>query len=169
MGVANTKSTQVTNADAAVQTLNTAGISQGRLYAAVATVEVAAADDDGSVYRMHRIHSSWRIYSIMHFADAITGATSFDVGLYQTAANGAAVVDADAYGSAIDINAGTTSGADYTNESASHAIEKLGQQVWQDAGLSADSNRYYDLAYTANTVGSAAGTLVMRIYFTAGN
>jgi hypothetical protein len=169
MGVANTKSTLVTNADAAVQTLNSLGVSQARVYAAVATAEVAAGDDDGSVYRMHRVHSSWRIFSIVHFGDAITGGTSFDVGLYQVAAYGGAVVDADAYASAVDINAGTTAGTELVNESASHAIEELGQQVWQDAGLSADSNRWYDLAYTANTVGSAAATLVMRILFSAGN
>jgi hypothetical protein len=110
MAVANTKSTQITNADAAVQTLNNQALVDARARVAVATLETAAADDDGSVYRFIRVHSSWRILSIAILNDAITSGTAWDVGLYQTAANGAAAVDVDCYATNVDIAAGNAAG-----------------------------------------------------------
>lgn len=170
MAVANTKSTEVTNADAAVQTLNAVGVSHGRQYTKLATVETAAADDDGSVYRFVRVHSSWSVVSIRIFCDAITSGTDFDVGLYQTAANGGAVVDADAYINTIDLSTAIKVGTEIryggTNGGA-NGIETIGQKVWQNAGLSADSDRWYDVAATGNTVGSAAGTLSLEVTYTA--
>lgn len=165
MGVANTKSTLVSNADAATQTLNVASLSQGKLYSSVATVEIAAADDDGSVYRMMSVHSSWRLMNIRLANDAIAGLTSLDIGLYQTAKNGAAVVDKDAYLAALDAHLASTGAINYAIAGA-RAIEKLGQAVWEDAALSADPGRWYDLCFTANTVGTAAGTLVLAIEYT---
>lgn len=166
MAVANTKSTLVTNADAAVQALNVAGLAQARVYSAMATVEVAAADDDGSVYRFMRVHSSWRMRSITVFCDAITGGTAYEVGLYQTAANGGAVVDADCYASAITLATAITAGSEVLHEARD--INKIGQQVWQDAGAAADTDRWYDLALTGTTVGTAAGTISVAIEYTAG-
>src|SRR3972149_12341690 len=95
MAVANTKSTFITNADAEPKVLTSDYISKGTLYEAVGTVEVAAADDDGSVYRMVRVPSNARITSILTGCDAITLGTSYHLGVYQTAANGGAVVVSD--------------------------------------------------------------------------
>ena len=171
MAVVNTKSTEVSNLDSAVQTLNPAGTSHARSYSKVATVETAAADDDGSVYRFFRVHSSWVILSLVIYCDAITSGTDFDVGLYQTAANGGAVVDADAYINTIDLSSALRSGTEVRYGGANggaNGVETVGQKVWQNAALSADSNRYYDICATGNTVGSAAGTISMRGLF-AGN
>lgn len=170
MGTANTKSTIVTNADAAVQTLNSQAVADARARVAVATLEVAAADDDGSVYRFFRVHSSWRILSIRILNDAITGGTAYHCGLHQTAANGGAALDADCYASSVDINAGTAAWLEIGYEAAGvRAIEKIGQTVWEDGALTADSNRWYDLTMTGATVGTGAGTITMMILFTAGN
>jgi len=167
MAVANTKSTLVTNADAAVQTLNNSALSEGRCYVAVATLTTAAADDDGSVYRFMRVHSSWRLLSIQILNDAITAGTSFDVGLFQTAANGGAVVDADCYASAVDIAAGNAAWLEVGYEARDKNL--IGQTVWQDAALTADSNRWYDLCMEGNTVGSTAGDISMMVMFTKGS
>ena len=164
MGVVNTLSNAITNADASPRVPNSSYIEGGILRASVATVEVAAADSDGSVYRFFRLPSGARIHKMMVFCDAITSGTSFDCGIYQTAANGGAVVDADAYASAVDLSSAITTGTNIQFEARN--IDKIEKRVWEDAGLSADSYREYDICLTANTVGSAAGTISMLLEYT---
>lgn len=166
MAVANTKSTIVTNADAAVQTLTQSALSQGKLYSGVATLEVAAADDDNSVYRFFRVHSSWRIHRIWLLCDAITGGTAYHVGLHQIASAGGAAAAASAYASSVDISTAKVAAADVAFEARN--IDTIGQQVWQDAGASADTDRWYDLTMTGATAGTAAGTISLGIEYTTG-
>lgn len=163
MAVVNTKSTIITNLDTSPPVLNEVTSYGGRVRSQCGTVEVAAADDDGSVYRFARVPSNARIISIKRYNDAITAATVYDLGLYQTAANGGAVVSQEAYGSDIDINAGTTVGVEHAFEARN--IDKIANKVWQDAGLTADSQREYDICLTASTVGSAAGTISLEVQY----
>lgn len=163
MAVVNTKGVILTNIDAVPSVHPDVTINGARQRAIVDTVSVAAADDDTSVYRFARVHSSWCIPSIILFFDGITGGTSFDVGLYQIAENGGAVVDADAYGSAINLSSANTTGLQVAFEARD--IIKIQNRVWQDAGLSADPNLYYDVALTANTVGTAQGDIAMHLTY----
>lgn len=161
MAVVNTKSTQITNADAGSVTLSDNRLLGGKVKALVATLEVAAADEDTSVYRFCRVHSSWLILGVMVYCDAITAGTSFDCGLHQTAANGGAVADVDVFASAVDLSTAIKVGTEIRYEAAD--INTIGKQVYELLGLSADNNRWYDLTLTANTVGSAAGTISIRV------
>ncbi|MCX7354780.1 MAG: hypothetical protein NTY59_08130 [Alphaproteobacteria bacterium] len=110
MAVVNTKSVSVTNADAAPQVLNDLQIAGGKVKCLRATVEQGASDNDGSVYRLARVHSSWLMKGVRKFHDAITGGTSYDLGLYRVAADGGAVVDADAYASTVSLASADTVG-----------------------------------------------------------
>jgi len=168
MAVVNTKSTIVTNADAAPVDLTDSRVSHGRLREQVAKVEVAAADDDTSTYRMFRVWSGWRISSIEIASDALTAGTSFDLGVYQTAENGGAVVDADEFASALDLSSATGL-TDRTYEAAATEIDKIEQPLWERIGESADTKRWYDIVLTANTVGSAAGTIAARLRYVDGS
>lgn len=164
MAVANTKSTIVTNADASPVTLTAAYIKGGRLREQVGTVETAAADDAASVYRCARVHSSERVSKIEVAHDAITNMTTADIGLYDTAGNGGAVVDADLFGSAIDMSSASAGFVDRTYEATATNISKVEKRVWELLGLSADPNKEYDIAVTATTNDpTAAGTLAMRV------
>ena len=58
----------------------------------VGSIAKAASDNDGSTYRIARVHSSWRILSILMFNDAFAAAAGWTVGLYRTAADGGAAV-----------------------------------------------------------------------------
>lgn len=166
MAVVNTKSTIVSNADATPVVLTSPRIAGGYVAAEVATVEVAAADDDGSVFRLFRLPSNAKVLSIRILNDAITGGTSYDLGLYRTADDGGAVVDADAYGSAIDMSsARTTAFFDGAYEAAD--IANIEKEVWQNAGLSSDPSVLYDVCLTANTVGTAAGTISAIVTYIA--
>lgn len=164
MAVANTKSTDVTNKDAAPQVLS-AGIYGGyRTEENINNVAVAAADDDTSVYRVTRLRSSDIIPSIQVMNDAITSGTDYDLGIYQTAANGGAVVDADLIADGVDMSSARVVWTEVRyNDTATAKIEEFYKPLWQLLGLTSDPMREYDLCWTANTVGSAAGDIVTRV------
>ena len=167
MAVANTKSTQITNADAAPRVVNDVRSTHGRTRTSKATVAVLAADDDTSVFRFVRVHSSWSVVSIQILNDAIAAATVYHCGLHQTAANGGAVLDADCYASSVDINAGTTAWLELAYEARN--ITAVGQRVYEDGGVSTDPNIYYDITLTGATVGTAAGDITMVVQYLAGD
>lgn len=163
MAVANTKSTHITNADATPPVLTNARIARGVVYEAVGTVETLAADDAASVYRLVRVPSNARITSIKVASDAITGANASDVGVYQTAANGGAVVDADEFASDVDISSATAF-TEVINEAAATEIADIEKPLWEKIGESADTLREYDIAVTVNDV-TAAGTVSMKVQY----
>lgn len=162
MGVVNTKSTLITNAEAA-STLSAAALAGCGPRHPIAVVEAAAADSNTSVYRFFRVHSSERLHSLWLKNDANGGGTSYDVGLYDTAENGGSVVDADAFASAITLASASTSAVDVLNEAMN--IDQLEKSVWQLPGvvgsLTVDPGKYYDVCMTANVAGSVGGTIVL--------
>lgn len=134
----------------------------GRVRQIVGTIEVTNGDSIGSTFRLARLRSNWRISSIVVFCDAITSAAA-DIGLYQTAAIGGAVVDADAYASAQSIATASVVGIQCAFEARN--IDKVANRVWQDAGLSADSQRDYDLALTLTAAATATGTVSVIVEY----
>lgn len=167
MAVANTKSTVITNADASPRTPNSSYLEHGKIRECVATVEVAAADDDTSVYRMVRIPSGARISQILVANDAITAGTSYDLGVYKNAGDGGAVVNVDQFLSAVDMSSARAQFTDLTHESADFDIDKVEKRIWEMTGiaLTADPFLEYDIAFTANTVGTAAGTISLIVRY----
>lgn len=165
MGVANTKSTAVTNADTSQpHTQSPSYIEKGAVLVSVGTVEVAAADDNGSVYRLARVPSSARVHRIDIVSDAIAAGTVYDVGVYKTAQNaGGVVVDADLFAANLDLSAGNTVPVDITF--AARDIADIEKRVWELLGLSADPHIEYDICLTGDTVGTGAGTISLRVEF----
>lgn len=167
MAVVNTKSTQITNADATPNVLNNDFVAKGALFEAVATVEVAAADDDGSVFRMVRVPSNARISEVLRANDAITPlapatGTVYDIGVYQTADNGGAAVSANLFANDIDLSIASTGFAQTTGVNIADCEKRL----WELLGLTADSFRDYDICFTGAAVGNGAGTLSLKVRYT---
>ena len=160
-----TKSSVVTRFQAGANKLNDPRDLGGAEKVAKATLEVAAADNDGHIYAICPVRSSWKIHSILLLNDAITGATDYDVGLYDL---DEAVVDKDCYADGVDINAGNATPLELAFHTRNK--DKIGNEVWQDptGGPSADPVAWYILAITANTVGSAAGTITVIVKYTDG-
>ena len=156
MAVVTTKTTAITALDA--NSSKSAVIGEA-LRVAVGTVEVANGDSIGSKLVLLRLPSHARVSSLELSCDAITSAAA-DVGLYDIAANGGAVVDADLFGSAVSL----ATAIDKTNvlcEAVSADIQKVcnGARLWERLGLSADPNKVYDVVLTLTAAATAAGSV----------
>lgn len=128
------------------------------------TEEVAAADDNGSVYGIALISSSDTIKSLSIWNDAITAGTDYDIGIYDYDRSDnsiGTVVDKDLFSDGLDLS----SAQDGVNVLTAPNIDELHKPIWEYAALSltADPKKTYVLAITANTVGSAAGTITLDI------
>ena len=134
-----------------------------KTFTAVATVAVAAADDDGSVYRVFKnVPSSVVPICICIHNTAITSGTDWDVGLYKT--NLGAVVDKDILADGLDLSSARTI-ATWNNAGMTTLTLSNGTQDLGTLSAQTDPDAAYDIALTANTVGSAAGTVRVTATF----
>lgn len=144
---------------------------ESRLREIVAVTDVAAADSDADTFQVSPVFSSWRISEILVTCDAITSGSAYEVGLNSvTAAFVTAVIDADCYAATQTMaTAITMLPIDVGFKTRDIAV--AAQQVWQDptGGASTDPRAWYYLAYTATTVGSAAGQIMTRIRYAKGD
>lgn len=167
MAVVNTKSTIVTNADASPIAPSSPVLSHGRLREQVGTVEVAAADTDASVFRMHRLFSSWRVSELGVLNDAITSGSVYDLGIYDTAERGGAVITQEVWASDVTMVTARVTPLDATFEALN--IDKIEKAIWEAAGLTTDPRKFVDVCFTASTVGSGAGTISSRCRYVDGS
>lgn len=129
----------------------------------IATIAVAAADDDGSVYRAFaNVPSAWVPVNIAVHNDAITGGTDYDLGLYKAGVGGAAV-DADVLADGLDLSSAAALSGWNNAGLTTVAVENLGDLA--TLGGESEPEASYDIALTANTVGSAAGDIRITATF----
>lgn len=136
----------------------------GDVKTVIQTFEVQAADDDGSVYRLARISDSDVLLRATIMCDAITGGTSYDLGLYKVSTPGGTagvVLDKDIY-----MAAQTFASATKTIDGLSVvAIENRVKETWELAvpitAQTKDEGYEYDIALTGNTVGTVQGTVTV--------
>lgn len=162
MAVVQKKSSPITNADAGV--LSDARVYRGTPRVAVGAVEVANGDSIGSTLRLCRVPSNARINRVLISCDAITSAAA-DIGIYKTAAEGGAVVDADFFASAQSIatalvHSDVTHEADPADAGAGYGLADTEKPLWQALGLTEDPKIEYDITATLTAAATADGTLV---------
>lgn len=164
MAVVNTKSTAVTNADSSTFTLSSKKIASGKLRESAGVVAVANGDSIGSVLRFARVHSSWRVTDVLLGCTAVTSAAG-DIGLYDIAAAGGAVVDADFFASAVSIATAITTYTQQVMESAADPalVANVEKSLWELLGLSADPGKFYDVAMTLTAAATAAGYVALKV------
>lgn len=132
----------------------------------VATEEIAAADDDGSIYRFFKsVPSNYIPVEITVATDGITGGTDYDLGLYKT--NLGVVVDKDVLMDGQTLASALTRASGHQLGLAAVNIDSVGRTL---AVLSAQTNPdpSYDICLTANTVGTGAGTVTIIAKFVQG-
>lgn len=131
------------------------------------TLEVAAADTDASIYRMFKDVPSNFIPLIALIAnDAITAGSDYDLGLYDSESLGGAVVVKDCFLNGGDLSVAHASLCPGTalNALSAAAIDAMNKKLWEYASDTIITRRpSFDIALTANTVGTAAGTITVLI------
>lgn len=171
MAVVNTKSTALTAADSGFRTQAPITVGPRRVYGDVGVIAVANGDSIASTLRFFRIPSSAGVRQIIKRSTAITSA-AMDIGIYQTAANGGAVVDVDFFASAVSIATADPVGTDVTFEAGaapSFIVSQSEMPLWQALGLTADPKVDYDVVGTLTAAATAAGTVSLHIDYTASN
>jgi len=170
--MANNDSTTVQNLEAVPSVVASSATLYGRKRTLVETVEIAAADNDGDTYTMFPVPLDARIDDLLVTHDAITGGTDYDAGFYQITDNNlGAAIDADILfdGQTLATARGVWTSLLFagTNAMDQSAVKQL---VWEICGyasieaarLANQTNQVY-LVFTANTVGTATGTLSARL------
>lgn len=161
------------DANVAAGKLTTAAFIHGsKTITIVATFEVAVSDEDGSVYRVAKnvpadlIPTRFDILS-----DAIADATDWELGLYETTQEDGldgVAIDIDVFLGSTDINAGNARGSELNGLTAV-PIEDVQKRIYEHAGDTLSTRKLgYDIAFTANTVGSAVGTISIIMDFVQG-
>jgi hypothetical protein len=137
----------------------------GGIIAFAGTFEKVATDSNGSIYRLFKVNKNMVPIQIDINCDAITGATDYDLGLYETLENGGAVKDKDVLMASANISAGKALGSEQ-NGLAGLGVANIGKQVYELAGETDDSgSSEYDVSLTADTAGTGAGTISVRAIF----
>lgn len=165
MAVVNTKSTLISNREATPSVPNNSAVEGGMIRGVAATLESVSGDDIASVYRFFRVPSNARVHDLKLYCDDIGSTTIADIGLYQTAANGGAVVDADFFGSAVSLKDGALNGTDVAHESGVFNIDDVMKPLWSALGLSADPKIDYEVCLTLTAASDAAGTISLKMLY----
>lgn len=167
MAVVAVKSTLITNADAKPAVLNNPRVDGGFERVKVATAAITDTNSIGSTYRMFRLPSNAVVTDLRIYSPDIGAATISDIGLYRTAADGGAVVDADFFASALSLKDGALNGVDVLHEAAVFTIANSGKELWDALGLAADPSTEYDVAFTLTAAADATGTVKLIGRYTA--
>lgn len=159
MAVVNTKSSQITNMEATPNVINSSQLAAGRVRQKRAVASAVSGDSIGSTYRFFRVKSNDIMSQLLLSCTAITTCAG-DVGLYDTAANGGAVVDADFFASAQALSS-ALSNTDITRESGVVTVANMEKPIWQALGLSADPQKEYEVVVTLTAAAGSNGDMAL--------
>lgn len=134
----------------------------------VGLLEVSTSEDTGNVLRFVKVRSNAVVRQVNLYCDAVSTSGAMDVGVYRTADDGGAVVDADFFASAQVVTAALIVGTNIAHESAVYGIEDLDKPLWEALGLTEDPSVWYDVAGTITTDMGGAGTLGLEVLYVDG-
>lgn len=168
MATVSVYSTQITNRNASPRVINNSRISKGAMQVTCGVAEAAIGDNIGSKYFMCSVPSNARIAQVLLSCDDVGSTGTADIGLYQTTANGSAVVDADFFASAQALTTAVAN-LDVTFEAlgANASIDKADMEkpLWEAIGLAADPKIDYDVVLTATEAMELAGTIALQVVY----
>jgi len=157
MAVVDRNSNTIANSVATPKVLNSPAVGGASPLKEVCGYVANAADDtQASIHRFCRLPSNARVSQILFSTGDATTAGAINVGLYRTAGDGGAVVDADLFASALDLTGGPMQNLDITYESGEYTVAESIMPLWQVLGLSSDPQIEYDIAATISTTYQAA-------------
>lgn len=160
MAVVDRTSAAITNATATPIVFNNPEQGATRRIQVNTVVTPAADDSATSVGRFCRVPSNATNIRLEISAADATTAGAINLGVYQTADNGSAVVDEDLFASAFDLAGGPYDHAQVTFESGEYTYAESITPLWEALGLSEDPHREYDIAYTISTTFNGGPTAI---------
>lgn len=167
MAVVTVKSTQITNRDATPSVATPGRLVRAEHVHTRGVVAITSGDSVASKFIVCSIPSNAVPLSVRLSSPDIGTTTVADVGLYQTTANGGAVVDVDFFGSAVSLSGGALSKSEIVNENGAVATPANGEKtIWELLGLSADSLRDYDVVLTLTGAADASGSVLLEVDYT---
>lgn len=133
-----------------------------KIFYAAGQASIAAADDDGSVYRILKdVPANYVPVRIAITNTAITNGTDYDIGIYDRDLG--AVKERDIFLDGASMASARTVRTDVTSLTA--AVEAdFGKSVGE-LSTATTVALAYDIALTANTVGTVAGTVTVHCWF----
>lgn len=165
MAVVTTKSSSIANRDATPKVLSNARVTRANEQHSRDVVAIANGDSATSKYPVTQIPSNAVVGSVRVTAPDIGTTTTFDVGLYRTTLDGAAVVDADFFKAAHIVNAGATVKSEVSQNNIITPANAL-QPLWQLLGLTSDPNILYDITLTLVGAADGAGSVLVEVDYT---
>lgn len=165
--MANVDSTLISNRAATPRVANDPWTNAQLKTTGPAQLEVSTAEDATDILSFVEVKSNAVVHGVLVSSDAAITTGAMDVGIYQTADNGGAVVDADFFASALAVGGGLTK-SDATHESGVYGIEDRDKPLWEALGLTEDPQISYVIAGTITTDMGAAGTIVVEALYVDG-
>lgn len=164
MAVVTVKSQAITNRDASPAVINDAAHSGGGLRGFIAAAAITSGDSIGSKYILGSVPSNAVIHSVQVVSPDIGTTTTADVGLYQTTANGGAAADVDLFDDALSLKDGALSNAEVAFSNVITPANSY-KKIYEHLGLSADSNRMYDVVLTLDGAADGTGTVIVKVVY----
>lgn len=167
------KSTAITNMDALPPVRPTTGEGgAGILRHVDGVITTTTGKTSGSTYMVVRVPTNAKVKHVIAYLDAAVTTFTADIGVYYSSSSydgtpsaiAGTAVDADRFGSAIDLKSVITP-TDYTNESTGYTGAKRLQPLWQACGLSADPGGYFDIGFTNTATNSDAATAYLEVEY----
>jgi hypothetical protein len=171
MAVVTVKSAAMTSLTASPKVPVSAGLINGNLRRSQAIVAITSGDSVASRYQLFPIRSSDFLPDFIRvYSPDIGTTTAGDLGLYRTADDGGAVVDADFFASAVSLSGGALNGSDITFEAAAAGglITNGEKRIWEALGLTADPHLLYVVELTLTGAADASGSVLFRMQFASG-
>lgn len=159
--VVNTKSSSLTSMDASPPVKVASYLDHGKGRTSVGVCEAANGDSIDSVYRFVRVHSSWRPRDLHLLCDAITTCAG-DVGLYDIASAGGAVISRACFATAQTLAGALTLPTSVKYEALN--IDQAEKTYWEIAGLTTDPSKLMDVCITLTAAAGSAGTMVLEVF-----
>ena len=122
--------------------------------------EKAAADINGSIWRIARISPFAKILSLKFACDNITSLTDLDFGFYKPLEVGGTEIAKDCIKDGLDPHTGQTALVEMYVKAT--GIDEVGKEAYLIAGITAANAKKYgafDVCLTGNTAGTDVGTM----------
>jgi len=147
------KSTMITELDA--HTIQGSEKFGGAIQRIAANSAKAAGESTNDIYPVLRIWTGWVLDSLV-FQTAAWGTSGVvEIGCYETAENGGAVIDADCFASAVDVSAALAR-IDLLMEASTQSPDKVNTKVRDILGLAATvADKWVDVCLLATNIGAS--------------